>query len=166
MDWYQQWCCPWFHQQHKFGNYGCVCQQEIITKALPWSCTSFTGTFPTIRNEGKIYELSSNQHREKTCTWYGCACQQRTIPKALARSCASFGGTFLTKLNEGKIYELRFNQNREKAFTWYASGAGLYDACLVHLVFRWLANKSISGFPNWSKRDLATLSFKDPFFLL
>ena len=90
---------------------------------------------------------------------HGCVCQQGTITKAVARSCASLASTLPTILNGGKIKELRFNQHIEKAFTWYASGSGLYDAYLVHLVFRRLANRSISGFPNWSKRGLATLSF-------
>ena len=61
------------------------------------------------------------------------------------------GRVLLAKL----VQERRFNQHREKAFTWYASGSGFFYAYLKHFVFRQLANRSISGFPNWSKRDLA-----------
>ena len=72
----------------------------------------------------------------------GCVGQQGTITKAVPQSCASSASTLLTILNGGKIYELRFNQHREKAFIWYASESGLYDAYLVHLVFRRLADRS------------------------
>ena len=95
------------------------------------------------------------------CGDHGCVCQQETTTKAVAQSCASLASTLPTILNEGNIYELSFNQHREKTVTWYASGSGLYDAYLVHLVFSRLANRSASGFSNRSKMDLAPLSFKD-----
>ena len=85
------------------------------------------------------------------CGNHGCVCQQGTITKAVVRSCASFASTLPTILYGGKRKEVRFNQHREKAFTWYASGSGLYDAYLEHLEFRRPANRSISGFLNWSK---------------
>ena len=117
-----------------------------------WWAGANNGVFPGFTNR-----TNSGNHV--------CVCQQGTITKAAARSCASLASTLPTILNGEKTYKLRFNQHREKTFTWHASGSGFYDACLVHLVFRRLANRSISGFPNSSKRDLATISFKDRSFL-
>ena len=82
-------------------------------------------------------------------------------PRLPAQTWASLASTFPTLLNGGTIYELRSNQHRKKAYSWYASGSGLYDAYLVHLVFRWLAKRSISAFPNWPKRDLTTVFCKN-----
>ena len=82
-------------------------------------------------------------------------------PRLPAQTWASSASTLPTLLNGGTIYELRSNQHRKKAYSWYASGSGLYDAYLVHMVFRWLAKRSISAFPNWPKRELTTVSFKN-----
>ena len=114
-----------------------------------WWAGIDSGAFPGFTN------------RETTnCGYHGSACQKGTITKTVAQCCAGLVSTLLTIRNGEKIYELRFNQLREMAFTWYESGSGLYDAYLVHLIFRRLANRSISGFWKWSKRDLTTLSFK------
>ena len=72
-----------------------------------------------------------------------------------------FGQHYSNNTKWGKTYKLRSNQHKEKTFTWYPCGSGFYDTYLVHLVFRRLATRSVSGFVNWSKRDLASLSFKD-----
>ena len=82
-------------------------------------------------------------------------------PRLPAQTWASLASALPTLLNGGTIYELRSNQHRKKAYSWYAWGPGFYDAYLVHLVFRWLAKRSISAFPNWSKKGLTTVSFKN-----
>ena len=82
-------------------------------------------------------------------------------PRLPAQTWASLASTLPILLNGGTIYELRSNQHRKKAYSWYASGSGLYDAYLVQMVFRLLAKRSISAFPNWPKTELTTVSFKN-----
>ena len=91
------------------------------------------------------------------CGNHGCICYHLGCCSILCK----FGQHSSSYTKWGKNIGIkRFNQHRENVFMQYASGSGLYDAYLEHLEFRRLANRSISGFPNWSKRDLTTLSFK------